>query len=732
MMLSHASGNEAGAFASGLAGSASSAAATASAADESWDPLTTLSQTAHRQPTTTCLKRLASELVSMRNEPMPGIWVCPNGCVATMLHALIAGPADTPYDGGLFHFVFDVPDRYPQAPPRVRLLTTGGAAVRFNPQFYTNGKVCLSILHTWNGPGWQPSFTLRVVLLQLQTLMNEMPALNEPGVMLMPDPEDYNTFLRHETIRVAALGIAHEALASLAEEGSDCRPLHGLSPPAPPLQEPSLRLHPALARDALEHVQKQAGRLEERCRTAAVALPEGTALPGVPSPVRAQYAAMARVFGKLVAQPATDGRNDDGQAASEAAVSAQAIECRICNGGPDDGEILRPCGCAGTMAFVHRRCAVEWVTRTQSPQCPICRQRYSDVALRTLGTIGRYKRFFSHAVRSVRLLAVVCSCFALVAVFGETMRMSQIKSADLWRWTVQPGVSHRSRYVLRDRQLVHADRLSLRWHNSIVDRVVIHHPSPWRKKHVPVPISVGALIEHADCTQRKGSLRGHTCAPPQSLRRLLDRYSRKTLMRHVAGSRGHLKLRALLRAGVAPILEPRPSISLCKAPSCAARVAIVAALFAWLCTGRRTLLWVVLCCQISLRFIPAPLVFTLAFGGPVLGHQMRKRLAMRGLLRPRPPAEADALIIVVLLAAGQCCAHSARAATADGFGLALYVWSVTSWLVLVAFVVFTLGTLTRWPDDASFSALAKTFYCTSAFLLACVFLCAAVASPLFF
>lgn len=32
------------------------------------------------------------------------------------------------------------------------LATTGGGKVRFNPNLYNNGKVCLSLLGTWSGP----------------------------------------------------------------------------------------------------------------------------------------------------------------------------------------------------------------------------------------------------------------------------------------------------------------------------------------------------------------------------------------------------------------------------------------------------------------------------------------------------------------------------------------------------------------------------------------------------
>lgn len=64
----------------------------------------------------------------------------------TKMMALIAGPEKTPYDGGHFLFFLRFPPDYPIHSPRVRILTTGGGTVRFNPNLYANGKVCLSLL----------------------------------------------------------------------------------------------------------------------------------------------------------------------------------------------------------------------------------------------------------------------------------------------------------------------------------------------------------------------------------------------------------------------------------------------------------------------------------------------------------------------------------------------------------------------------------------------------------
>ena len=91
-------------------------------------------------------------------------------------------------------------------------MTTGGGRVRFNPNLYANGKVCLSILGTWSGPSWVPVNTLSSVLLSIQSLMNEKPYHNEPGFEA-PNSiacQNYNDCIRHETIRVAVCEMADD------------------------------------------------------------------------------------------------------------------------------------------------------------------------------------------------------------------------------------------------------------------------------------------------------------------------------------------------------------------------------------------------------------------------------------------------------------------------------------------------------------------------------------------
>ena len=118
---------------------------------------------------------------------------------------MIAGPEGTPYAGGLFEFDCFIPLEYPNCPPLFHLRTTGGGSVRFNPNLYNNGKVCLSLLGTWAGrciflrynrslgrqtrltrasyrpeEQWSSKSTLLQVLVSIQSMiLVELPYFNE-------------------------------------------------------------------------------------------------------------------------------------------------------------------------------------------------------------------------------------------------------------------------------------------------------------------------------------------------------------------------------------------------------------------------------------------------------------------------------------------------------------------------------------------------------------------------
>ncbi|XP_052130198.1 ubiquitin-conjugating enzyme E2 Z-like [Frankliniella occidentalis] len=160
------------------------------------------------------------DIASLMDNPPCGVTAHIDDEDFTIVHALISGATNTPYNGGFFYFILKCTSDYPLSPPKVKLMTTGAGTVRFNPNFYSCGKVCLSILGTWFGPGWLPSHTIEGVLISIQSVMCENPIYNEPGFDEEAEPlavEQYNLYVQTKTL--------HSAVAAMLEETNLPQPL---------------------------------------------------------------------------------------------------------------------------------------------------------------------------------------------------------------------------------------------------------------------------------------------------------------------------------------------------------------------------------------------------------------------------------------------------------------------------------------------------------------------------
>lgn len=102
----------------------------------------------------------------------------------------IIGPPDTLYEGGFFNAIMTFPQNYPNSPPTVRFTSEV-----WHPNVYTDGKVCISILHP---PGddpngyelaserWTPVHTVESIVLSIISMLSspndESPANVEAAV----------------------------------------------------------------------------------------------------------------------------------------------------------------------------------------------------------------------------------------------------------------------------------------------------------------------------------------------------------------------------------------------------------------------------------------------------------------------------------------------------------------------------------------------------------------------
>ena len=118
---------------------------------------------------------------------------------------VIFGPTDTIYEGGFFRAILTFPEDYPNSPPQMQFTTK-----MWHPNIYTDGKVCISILHP---PGtdkfneqekaeerWRPSLGAEEILLSVISMLNDpnpdSPANIDAAVMFRNNKEEYNNKVR--------------------------------------------------------------------------------------------------------------------------------------------------------------------------------------------------------------------------------------------------------------------------------------------------------------------------------------------------------------------------------------------------------------------------------------------------------------------------------------------------------------------------------------------------------
>ena len=58
--------------------------------------------------------------------------------------------------------------------------------------------------------------------------------------------------------------------------------------------------------------------------------------------------------------------------------SQEARECRICQeeASAEDGPLVAPCVCAGSMRFIHPRCLQRWINEKGDAVCEVCKNPF--------------------------------------------------------------------------------------------------------------------------------------------------------------------------------------------------------------------------------------------------------------------------------------------------------------------------------------------------------------------
>ncbi|KAF9933899.1 Ubiquitin-conjugating enzyme E2 7 [Linnemannia zychae] len=132
----------------------------------------------HKTMGPTALRRLMTEYRELTLHAPEGITAGPTSEENFFeWEALIEGPQDTPYEGGIFPATLTFPKDYPLSPPVMKF-----TCEMFHPNIYQDGTVCISILHA---PGddpnmyessserWSPVQSVEKILLSVLSMLAE-------------------------------------------------------------------------------------------------------------------------------------------------------------------------------------------------------------------------------------------------------------------------------------------------------------------------------------------------------------------------------------------------------------------------------------------------------------------------------------------------------------------------------------------------------------------------------
>ena len=203
-----------------------------------------------------CIKRIYSDIKQVQQAKLEneGIFCSFDEENLTNVKIMICGPSDTPYEDGFYFFDLKFPTNYPYVPPSVKY-ETRYRSIRFNPNLYACGKVCVSLLGTWDGPQWDACQSLYSVLLAMQTLLVENPLCNEPGYSkYKPGKHDiYNRLIEFENYRIAILRMVDH-------------PPNGFEAFVPVMQQWIMKRHNRIHKKLTEFAEKEPNPEELTCR----------------------------------------------------------------------------------------------------------------------------------------------------------------------------------------------------------------------------------------------------------------------------------------------------------------------------------------------------------------------------------------------------------------------------------------------------------------------------------
>ena len=155
-------------------------------------------------------RRIMGDLRELLKDSLEGVYIHFDESDINQMIVMIRGQ-EGPYEFCQFLFNIRFSDDYPMTPPIVKFCSSDGKT-RLNPNLYIEGKVCLSILGTWQGDPWTSVMTIKTVILSIMALvMTGEPLKNEPGLESSPAENilKYNQIVEYGSLNILVNQISH-------------------------------------------------------------------------------------------------------------------------------------------------------------------------------------------------------------------------------------------------------------------------------------------------------------------------------------------------------------------------------------------------------------------------------------------------------------------------------------------------------------------------------------------
>ena len=134
-----------------------------------------------RPLTADLMRRITKEHKIMQSSLPDGIFVRTWESRLDLLRVLIVGPYDTPYEFAPFVVDLYLGSEFPTSSPAAFFHSWTGGSGRINPNLYEDGKICLSLLGTWDGNDRNEEWSSqRSTILQILVSLMGLVLVKEP------------------------------------------------------------------------------------------------------------------------------------------------------------------------------------------------------------------------------------------------------------------------------------------------------------------------------------------------------------------------------------------------------------------------------------------------------------------------------------------------------------------------------------------------------------------------